>query len=250
MSSNYANKLSHYIKIYKNPKSNEKQNYIDNIKSEKICQECKIFKLINYTSLTYFCPNCGNSNDITYEFEKNYTKNNNQCTTIYPYKRINHFSEILNQMQAKENTHIPNHIYNSILSELKKRKIFNYENISLDDLNKILKKLHCDNKYREHRFYIINKLNNFQPIIISKTVEEEFKHMFKKIQIPYEKYKSTKRKNFLNYYYVLNKFCHIKKIYDLLPYCKLPKNKDKIDEQDKIFRKICKDLNWNFVSSR
>lgn len=240
------NNISLYNKLMINK---ETKNYI----IDKVCVVCKdnneeVYKKINTNTGYYTCPKCGIMTDVIMENEKNYTKNIGQNNIIYPYKRLNHFSEILNQIQAKENTFIPNSIISLIYDDLKKRRVYNCENLTNQDIIIILKRLNI-NKYYEHTSYILNKLNHTKPIIISNEAIEKLKNMFKQIQIPFDIYKTDSRKNFLNYYYVLKKFCQMENLVGLYKYCKLPKSKEKIVEQDKIFKKICQYLGWPFIPS-
>ena len=58
-----------------------------------------------------------------------------------------------------------------------------------------------------------------------------------------------KSKNFLSYSYVLHKFCELLEFDNLLEYFPLLKSREKLHQQDLIWEKICKDLNWEFIPS-
>ena len=57
------------------------------------------------------------------------------------------------------------------------------------------------------------------------------------------------RKNFLSYSYVLHKFCELLEYDNLLPHFPLLKSREKLQQQDNIWKLICKDLNWEFIPS-
>ena len=57
------------------------------------------------------------------------------------------------------------------------------------------------------------------------------------------------RKNFLSYSYVLHKFCELLEYDHLLPYFTLLKSREKLQQQDKIWKDICKDLQWQYIPS-
>ena len=57
------------------------------------------------------------------------------------------------------------------------------------------------------------------------------------------------RKNFLSYAYVLHKFCELLEFDDLLEYFPLLKSREKLHQQDIIWKKICRDLKWQFIPS-
>ena len=55
------------------------------------------------------------------------------------------------------------------------------------------------------------------------------------------------RKNFLSYSYVLFKFCELLGEDEYLQYFPLLKSKEKLYQQDLIWKKICTDLLWEFI---
>ena len=57
------------------------------------------------------------------------------------------------------------------------------------------------------------------------------------------------RKNFLSYNYVLHKFCQLLELDNLLIHFPLLKSREKLREQDKIWKNICKDLKWEYIPS-
>ena len=111
------------------------------------------------------------------------------------YKRVSHFKEWLLQFQAKEATNIDAKIYNNIVEELKKNRIFDPNKINRSKLQKILFKLGYSYLY-EHIPYIINKISNIPPPKITQETEEKFYKMFKSIQEPWELYKPKGRKKY------------------------------------------------------
>ena len=112
----------------------------------------------------------------------------------------------------------------------------------------ILKKLKY-NKYYEHIPHIINKLNGIPPPVMSRDNEEKLRRMFKEIQIPFHKHCPKDRKNFLSYSYVLHKFVQLLSLDEFLMCFPLLKSREKLHQQDQIWKKICKELKWEFVPS-
>ena len=53
--------------------------------------------------------------------------------------------------------------------------------------------------------------------------------------------------NFLNYYYTVYKLCELLDQRQFLPYFPMLKDRDKRIEQDEVWKKICGELNWEFV---
>ena len=73
--------------------------------------------------------------------------------------------------------------------------------------------------------------------------------MFKEIQGPFMKVWPKERKNFLSYSYVLHKFCELLELDHLLEYFPLLKSREKLHQQDVIWKCICQELQWEFIPS-
>ena len=163
---------------------------------------------------------------------------------FYAYKRINHFKEILSQFQGKETTQIPDDVIESIKLQIKKERIELTE-ITNIKTKEILKKLGY-NKYYEHIPFIKNKLG-IKPPIMSSELEETLCNLFIELQSPYSKFCPDDRVNFLNYYYTAYKLCELLGEVHYLDHFPMLKDKEKRVEQDNIWKKICAELNWEFI---
>ena len=194
------------------------------------------------------CERCGLVDKILIDSDKPNYKDPPPEISYFAYKRINHFNEWLNQFQAKESTDIPKEVYDSLLIEIKKARINNMADLTHAKVRNFLKKLSL-NKYYEHVPHIINKLNGISPPEISKEIEEKLRIMFKEIQAPFQKFCPKERKNFLSYGYVLHKFVELLGLADLKKYFPLLKSREKLHQQDIIWKRICEDLKWEFVKS-
>ena len=111
-----------------------------------------------------------------------------------------------------------------------------------------LKKLKL-NKYYEHVPYITNILSGIRAPNMPQALEELLILMFKDIQKPFDDNCPSDRKNFLSYSYVLYKFCELLSEDTYLQYFPLLKSKEKLHQQDVIWKKICRDLRWEFIST-
>ena len=166
----------------------------------------------------------------------------------FSYQRKNHFKEWLNQLQAKEVTNIPDTVINLLLIEIKKERITEMDKINSERIKKYLKKLKL-NKYYEHIPNIISKITNSPQLKITPEFEKILLNLFDLIQEPFQKHCPENRKNFLSYSYTLHKFCQILNKTEYLIYFPLLKSREKLFEQEKIWRNICKELNWEFKAS-
>nr|QBK88888.1 MAG: late transcription factor 3-like protein [Mimivirus LCMiAC01] len=116
------------------------------------------------------------------------------------------------------------------------------------DIKRILKKL-GQTKYYEHRAHILSKFNGLPPPTINRETEEKLRDMFKQIQLPFQKHKPSTRKNFLSYSFVLHKFFQLLELDDLVACFQLLKSREKLRQQDAIWKNICKELDWQFIPS-
>ena len=73
--------------------------------------------------------------------------------------------------------------------------------------------------------------------------------MFREIQEPFALHRPKGRKNFLSYSYILHKFCELLELDEFLPCFPLLKSHEKLLQQDKVWKKICDHVNWEFYPS-
>ena len=194
------------------------------------------------------CKDCHTIENIITDNEKPSYKDPPKEISYFSYKRINHFSEWLNQIQGKETTDIPEEVFNKIMLELNKQRIYNLAKVTPLKIREILKKNKI-NKYYEHIPYILNKITGIPNPHLNTELEDKLKNMFKEIQVPFLKYSPNNRKNFLSYSYVLHKFIQILGKSEFLKYFPLLKSRDKLHQQEQIWKNICIDLNWKFIRS-
>ena len=217
-------------------------NYIT---QKDICQYCHKGELIPVEHEGILvCKNCGKNTKYLVENEKPSYKEPPKEVCFYAYKRINHFREILAQFQAKETTQIDEDVLEDIKQQIKKERI-TLKQITNKKMKEILKKLGY-NKYYEHIPFIKDKLG-IKPPIMAPELEETLCNLFIDIQGPYAKFCPDDRVNFLNYYYTIYKLCELLNQKEFLPFFPMLKDREKIIEQDEIWKKICQELNWRFI---
>ena len=193
------------------------------------------------------CEKCGTYEPFYTQHSKPNYKEPLQDSSTYAYKRINHLTEILSQLQAKESTDIPPKVFESIYKEIKKRKIDKYD-LDIFKLRRILKNLHF-RKYYEHVPHILQIINGKEPPNFSRSDEAKIKKMFNDIQKPFALFCPKNRKNFLNYSYILHKFCELLDLDDYVSYFPLLKNNTKLLQHDKIWKNICGHMLWKYYRS-
>ena len=212
------------------------------------CILCSNIMSINNISSELICEKCGYTKEIIITTEKNSYNDPPKEANYFSYKRINHFNEWLAQFQAKETTEIPDNIYKDIYNEINKNINLDIKTINYKQVREILKKLKY-NKYYEHIPHLINILSGEKAPTISRASEEMLRSLFKEIQIPFMKHCPPTRKNFLSYSYVLHKFCELLEYDHLLSFFPLLKSREKLQQQDQIWQKICEEVKWEYIPS-
>jgi len=198
-----------------------------------VCAECGNYEV-------YFEPSVSG---LTYEQELNTDTN-----VHFAYKRINHLRELLAQLQAKERSEIPQDVIAMVQAEFKKARINNPNDITQAKVKAYLKKLNL-NKYYEHARQLTNILSGRPPPVISGELYETLLNMFHDIQEPFEQVCPKGRKNFFSYNYILYKFCELLGETEMMPLFPLLKSREKLYQQDCIWRDICKITGWTFYKS-
>jgi hypothetical protein len=217
------------------------KNYVVNY---EICPKCSGELVQVESEGILICKKCSYQDKFLIEHEKPSYKEPPKEVCFYAYKRINHFREILAQFQAKETTQIPDEVIDNIKKQIKKERL-TLKNMDNKRAKEILKKLGY-NKYYEHIPFIKDKLG-IKPPVMQPELEDKLCNLFMEIQKPYSKHCPDSRVNFLNYYYVLYKMCELLDEHSFLPYFPMLKDPVKRIEQDEIWKKICLELNWEFI---
>jgi hypothetical protein len=242
--------------LTKKDKNNIVQKYLSNIDDgfldvnafvyqSDICQICFKGELIPLEDEgVMLCNTCSRSIPYLIENEKPSYKEPPKEVCFYAYKRINHFKEILAQFQGKETTQIPPIVIENIKMQIKKQRIELHQ-ITNAKTKEILKNLSY-NKYYEHIPFIKDKLG-IKPPVMSPELEETLCNLFIELQRPYSKYCPDDRVNFLNYYYTAYKLCELLGERQYLEHFPMLKDPEKRMEQDEIWKKICMDLDWEYI---
>jgi hypothetical protein len=222
-----------------------------NIPVKKETCSCGSNSLIEDLSFL-ICSECGTvfdqdftNNTLTYKETQE-----TEYISVFYYKRMNHFQECLNQLQAKENTTIPSDVFDVIYEEMSKRRIKPNE-LEIKHIKIFLKK-NSKTKYTENSYSIFNRITG-KKITIPINIEEKLKKMFTDIQKPFETYKGCggkPRQNFLNYNYCFYKFFELLDLPEYLQYFPLLKDRNKLWEHDVIWEKICREMRWEFSKCR
>lgn len=217
---------------------------------EDTCPTCKMVMKNMITKSELVCTSCGFSKAHidTISGSLNFVDSDMEFSN-FSYKRINHFSEWLQNIQGKSKVTVEDHILKKIILHLRVNKgIEDKGQINFTNVRASLKDLKLS-KYYDHTTKICELITGKECIKLTKKGEEKIRLMFIAIQQPFEKYKPESRKNFLSYSYCLYKFFELIGCNELLENFTLIKGVDKLKKQDEIFEKICKELKWEFIKS-
>jgi len=216
------------------------------------CKKCKdIYNkdyelIVNHIEGFMSCLKCGHMEYVIIESDKPNYKDPPPEATYFAYKRTNHLNEILNQIQAKESTDIPDEVLDAVREEIRKERIKDLTELTNKKIRYYLRKLNL-NKYYEHIAHIINRLNGLPPPIITKDIEDKIRIMFSAVNSAWGEIPKKPKKNFLNYNYVLYKFVELLDRDEYKVLFPLLKSRDKIVSHDVVWKEICAKLGWEFL---
>jgi len=248
-SDKYAQTKKLYQKYWQNV-NNEITNIQDFVVPADICESCHAGELIPQDEEgILICNNMNCGKFITYIIDSSKPTNKEPPNEVSytAYIRLNHFKEILSQFQAKETTQIPEEVIDAIRARIKKERIKDISLINYDKMRETLRKLGL-NKYFEHIQYI-NSLFGIKPPIMNEELHETLCVLFIEIQKPWAVHCPANRTNFFNYTYTLYQLCVLLDQTQYLPYIPMMKDREKQLEQDMIWKKVCNDLDWQFIPS-
>jgi len=216
---------------------------------DECCAECNERIYFDQRTSALVCTGCGLSRqhiegsvrNLTYEEEVT-----QGSRSQFSYKRLNHLSEWLSALQALENTHIPDEVIDAVKNEFRKHRMTSRGDITPARVKGFLKKLGMS-KWYEHTNHITNMINGVPAPRLPQDLEDMLKKMFLQIQAPFEKHCPRDRKNFLSYGYTLYQMCRLLGEDEYLPLFPLLKSKDKLHAQDKIWKNICAELQWEYL---
>lgn len=230
-------------------KANKQKNYNGKIFMNTVSSECKICKqekTLNPALSIMVCNLCGSIDEVIINCDKPNFKDVPNDKSQYTYDRRHHFKELINQIQGKESTEIPQEVIKQIKKEIKKYKI-PVNSVNKTIMRKILKKNNLV-KYYEHIANILTTINPDAVIRFTEDQEKKLFYMFDCIQEPFIRFCPEERKNLINYNYIFYKFCQILKLDNSYKdYFTLLKSRPKLAQHEKIWKQIIQKIQENPV---
>lgn len=214
------------------------------VKSMK-CEQCFI-ELQKVEDFLYVCPVCGYSIKHFASIASYGENNRINISQRYVYDKRSHFGDSIKKYQGKQNTTIGPQVYTDLWNKLRSHDI-PIERFTKDHLYEFLKLTKHTDHYEDITL-IYYEMTGISPPDISH-LEQQLFSFFDQIEPIYERVKSPDRTNFLNGQFVLFKLlqklrypCKEEDFYIL-------KTRDKMLEHDQIWKKICCELSWTFIST-
>lgn len=159
----------------------------------------------------------------------------------YSYMRLKHFKKILKSVTGNRICRVPDNVINDI-----RKHEFN----SIFQLKKIMKKLKYK-KYYLSAYWIYKIIKNENLIELKKKTMNKMIRMFQKIDSCFielrEEY-DQKRKNTFHYNYLIRKMLLMMGKEQHLKHLPKMKSENKINYSEKLFKKICQELGYKFIS--
>lgn len=218
------------------------------IEVDEGCPLCNVPLIVVDKKAQATCTKCGFSRQYLDSTTANVQYNSDMEFSSFSYKRVNHFNDWMSVIQAREATEVAPEVMQKVMAELYARRIRQTSQITIPVVKSILKKLRLRDAY-ENVTQIVCRLTGKPPPRLHPHLEECCRIMFIQIQPSFEKHK-CERKNFLSYSYTLFKFLQLLGVEDIpMLHFSLLKGRDKLEKQDQIFKKICGDLDWEFIPS-
>jgi hypothetical protein len=209
------------------------------------CPRCAVRLLLCSARSMLSCPDCGYA--ITYLDATSTSTNFDEMVEYsqYSYKRINHFTMWLALVQGKETHRVDDDTLARIMSDLYHRQgIARAVDITNKRVRETLRRLKMRKAY-DNVAQITQRLSGVQASRVTPQQEEKLRNMFMQIQPAFQRHAPSTRTNFLSYSYVLYRCFQVLKLDHMLDTVTLLKGRDKLENNDIIFRKIAKDLGWS-----
>jgi len=211
------------------------------------CPRCQGAMLLIATKSLLSCQQCGYSTTYLDATTSSVSYGDEVEFSSFSYKRLNHFNEWMQQVQAKETTELPQSVVDAVMAELHSRRV-QLADVTPQRVREALKSLRLRKTY-EHVAQITMRITGASPPQLTPDMEEMCRLCFIAVQPAFDKHCPPGRKNFLSYSYVLYKIFQLLGYDQSLDSFSLLKGRDKLAKQDHIFNKICEELDWEFVPS-
>lgn len=191
---------------------------------------------------TTYMQSCGPS------FAQNIKQSTPRVFTPSAYKRMNHFRNTLLRLQAKECLSIDADHIERVVNELKKANPgLRPHLVTYQSVKRAMKATKLQ-RYYNHVFWFIHHITGKRLVDLSKSQSKMLVDMFTAIQEAFARHRQN-RVNMLSYIYLIKKFADVLGWTGLSKCLPLLKSRDKVRQQDTIWRQICRMMGYKFTPS-
>ena len=207
------------------------------------CPKCVTKLLLHSQKSLMTCPQCGYA--MTYLDATSTSTSFDDIIEYsqYSYKRASHFAMWVALCQGKEAHRVPDSILKQVMDELYQQRVRTPDEITQKRVRDILRRLKIRKGY-DHVVQITERLSGIPAKRIPPEKEHILRTMFLQMQPAFERHAPKTRTNFLSYSYVLYRCFQIVGLHGMLDGLTLLKGRDKLENNDAIFRKMSEQLGW------
>lgn len=236
----------------------------DTAKSQvRTCASCGSEETVfNNEDLLLYCMDCHRVVSVVIDYRKiNSTRigMGNMCMNETNYsqaKRQAHLIDWLVTIQGHKSPATLDSVFSKVYDELYKMRLvderrqpYDKSKITIPAIQSILKKTK-QGKYYDSVAFIHMKITGEKSSFLDPQTESRLKTMFSIIANTYEKHKRTADgKNLTSYAYIIRKLLELMNKTEHLDRFKLVKSKQKLNEYNMLWRKICSEHGWEFIPS-
>lgn len=213
------------------------------------CRRCRRDTIVH--RFKTICPRCHQEFDLVTAKDRN-MKEFEQCdiNRVATYKRINHFNEWVLRTQGLENRVVPA----NVIEAVRRRLELTSQPITADTPHKmaygVVRAALANARFQdffEHVPQIMRLVTPITPPRLTKEEVAEIRQIFCTIQAPFDRHKPANRRNFLSYSYIIYKIAELLEIDRILPFCPLFKSVQNQRKADLIWKKICAELDYEYI---
>eukprot|EP00752_Nemacystus_decipiens_P017453 g15647.t1 len=240
--------IARFVTVQRNIKPEEVEPDTTELENWR-CSMCNTDLVYIRKDAQRVCPSCGEASFFQEMTRHDIISQGYCAATSYLYKRHNHFKTCLKRTQGRETTSISPEVIELVKNELTKMRIYDMDEVDHFVVKGILKKLR-QNKYYNNSVQITTIVTGKVSPQMSREQEDCLMQMFERIQKPFEKIIAEKsRQNMLSYSFLIHKFLQIMNWDEFLPYFPLLVSADKIQVQDAIWKELCNEVGFEYLSA-
>ena len=205
--------------------------------------------VVDTSTATRVCVGCGSS--IFAQESKSadiFLDERLQVLSKVSYQRVSHFREWLASCQGRQSVGpAVLSVIELVKKEIKKERIADVKTITLAQVRKYLASLRLGRFY-EYTPTIYARVTGHDIMKFPPEIESALLKLFEKIQPVFDSIEKN-RKNFLSYSFTMNKLLRLLNYDTGLEFFPLLKSREKLLQQDALWRRICLVLDWPFMAS-